>query len=113
MSQRQCLPIDDEENEDSSDSEMDYDVTQISALKYLQKVRNERKKIPQIVTSSIPVEFEVVTSTIEVVRENPRNIYLLKNFIYFFRKYNKLKRFPMSMIQQKNGSNCRLKIFPN
>lgn len=67
MSQRQCLPIDDEEFEESSDSEMEYDVTQISAVKYLQKVRNERKKIPQIVTSSVPVEYEVTTSTIEVV----------------------------------------------
>lgn len=66
MSQRQCLPIDDEEYGDSSDSEMEYDVTQISALKYLQKVRNERRKIPQIVTSSIPQEYEV-TSSIEVV----------------------------------------------
>lgn len=66
MSQRQCLPFDDEAIEESSDSEMEYDVTQISALKYLQKVRNERRKIPQIVTSLIPVEYEV-TSSINVV----------------------------------------------
>lgn len=66
MTQRQCLPIDDELYEESSDSEIEYDVTQITALKYLKKVRIERSKIPQIVTSKVPLEYEV--TSVEMVR---------------------------------------------
>lgn len=67
MSQRQCLPFDEEEIPESSDSEMEYDITQISAFKYIQKVRSERRKIPEIVTSTIPVEYEVTSSSIDEV----------------------------------------------
>lgn len=70
MSQRQCLPLDedDEDNDDqSSDDEMEYDVTQLSAIKYLKKVRSERNRIPEIVTSSsIPPQIEIPTSSSEM-----------------------------------------------
>ncbi|CRL03075.1 CLUMA_CG016533, isoform A [Clunio marinus] len=45
MSQRQCLPVD-----DSSDSDHEFDLTKMTALDYLKKVRCERKKIAQVVT---------------------------------------------------------------
>lgn len=46
MSQRQCLPIDD----DSSESEQEFDLSKMSAIDYLKQVRYERKKLPPIVT---------------------------------------------------------------
>lgn len=46
MSQRQCLPIDDS----SSDTEQEFDLSKMSALEYLKKVRFERKNIPMVVT---------------------------------------------------------------
>ena len=55
MSQRQCLPIDNEES--SKDSEFNFDLGQLSALEYLKKVRSGRKKLPQIVTKEIPPEY--------------------------------------------------------
>lgn len=63
MSQRQCLPLDEDEDDQSTDSEMDYDVSQLSALKYLKKVRNERRRIPQIVSTTIPAKYEVTSSS--------------------------------------------------
>lgn len=110
MSQRQCLPINDEELEESSDDEMEYDVTQISALKYLQKVRSQRNRIPQIVTSTVPVEYEI-TSSVEVVsmKTHENILEVMKDFI----SRRSSREFPMNMIQQKNGKNCRLKISQN
>lgn len=52
MSQRQCLPIDD--NESDSDMEINFDLNQISAHKYLKSVRMERESIQEIVSVEIP-----------------------------------------------------------
>ena len=53
MSQRQCLPIDD--NESDTDSEIDFNLSQISAHKYLKSVRLERERTQEIVSVEIPV----------------------------------------------------------
>lgn len=66
MSQRQCLPLDEDEDDQSTDSEMDYDVSQLSALKYLKKVRAERRKIPEIVSTTIPAKYEVTSSSNDI-----------------------------------------------
>lgn len=59
MSQRQCLPLNDEEDSlSSSGDEEDFDLNQITALRYLKSVRKERERIPEIVTTKIPAEFE-------------------------------------------------------
>ncbi|KAG5677306.1 hypothetical protein PVAND_007075 [Polypedilum vanderplanki] len=54
MSSRQCLPIDEDS---SSDSELNFNLEEISALKYLKQVRSERKKIPKIVSIDIPEKY--------------------------------------------------------
>lgn len=62
MSQRQCLPLD-----DSSDSEQElkFDLTNMDSTTYLKQVRNERKKIPQIVTVH-PMRFSQPSSDQQV-----------------------------------------------
>lgn len=67
MSQRQCLPVND--NADASpESEQEFELLNMSAVNYLKQVRFERRKIPQIVTvhplvtstePQVPVEPEV------------------------------------------------------
>jgi hypothetical protein len=52
MSQRQCLPIEDDDSE--TDSEINFNLGQISAHKYLKSVRLEREKIKEIVSVEIP-----------------------------------------------------------
>lgn len=51
---------------------MDYDVSQLSALKYLKKVRAERRKIPQIVSTTIPAKYEVTSSSNDVLQNRER-----------------------------------------
>lgn len=63
MSQRQCLPI--EEDEEEVDSDQDFDMNNDSAAKYIQKVRFERNRIPQIVTVHPMVMHE------EMLEEKP------------------------------------------
>jgi hypothetical protein len=63
MSQRQCLPIDDES---SSGEDEDYDINQISALRYLKSVIKERERVPEIVTATKPTDFETIISTATV-----------------------------------------------
>lgn len=46
MTQRQFLPLD----EDSIDTEREFDLNSMSAMEYLKQVRFERKTIPQVVT---------------------------------------------------------------
>lgn len=48
MSQRQFLPLPDDVG--SSDSEHEFDLSNMSALEYLKQVRFERRKIPEVVT---------------------------------------------------------------
>lgn len=48
MSQRQCLPLGDDE--EVMDADQDFDLDNDSAAKYLAKVRSQRNRIPQIVT---------------------------------------------------------------
>jgi hypothetical protein len=75
MSQRQCLPVDDD---DSPMSDEEFDLSKMSAIDYLKQVRFERRKIPQIVTVH-PMRSSESSSTFdrpETVRE------------YFYKRFN-------------------------
>lgn len=52
MSQRQCLPIEDDDSD--TDSEINFNLDQISAHKYLKSVRLEREKTKEIVSVEVP-----------------------------------------------------------
>jgi hypothetical protein len=65
MSQRQCLPIDDVDS-DSDSSEINFDLEQISAQKYLKSVRLERERTKEIVTVDIPNNYNTREYNIEV-----------------------------------------------
>lgn len=57
MSQRQCLPIDDLDDSDT-DSEINFDLSQISAHKYLKSVRIERDRCQETISVTIPKDYE-------------------------------------------------------
>lgn len=67
MSQRQFLPLD----EDSLDSELEYNLSTMSAMDYLKQVRFERKNIPQVVTVHPLRVLEASTSEVsmELIRK--------------------------------------------
>ena len=46
MSQRQFLPLD----EDSMDTDREFNLNEMTAMEYLKQVRFERRTIPQVVT---------------------------------------------------------------
>lgn len=68
MSQRQCLPLD----EDSSNSDQDFDMDNDSAAKYLKKVISQRNRIPQIVSVVAPmvIEREVEEKVTEEIQKD-------------------------------------------
>jgi hypothetical protein len=70
MSQRQCLPVDEDE---STDSELNFDLSNISAAEYLRKVRSERKKVAEIVTCEKVPANKQINAELENVRN--RSIY--------------------------------------
>jgi hypothetical protein len=59
MSQRQFLPVD----EDSMDTEREFNLNEMSAMDYLKQVRFERKTIPQVVTVHPMVNSDAGSST--------------------------------------------------
>ncbi|KAL7046087.1 hypothetical protein ACKWTF_002470 [Chironomus riparius] len=67
MSQRQCLPIEDDGSD--TDSEINFNLAQISAHKYLKSVRLEREQTKEIVSVEIPenciVENELVQRSVD------------------------------------------------
>lgn len=92
MSQRQCLPLD----EESSASDQDFDMDNDSAAKYLKKVISQRNRIPQIVSVApmmVHREIEESPTTEEIKKD--------KDFKDPSREWQEIQRDKFEEIQQK------------
>ncbi|XP_070507406.1 gem-associated protein 2 [Chironomus tepperi] len=64
MSQRQCLPVEDDDSD--VDSEINFNLAQISAHKYLKSVRLEREQIKEIVSAEIPESCIIQNEPVQI-----------------------------------------------